>query len=225
MLCGSRRRSPGSDRTRRLASRGSRRLTTSPASWRRMAGAPVVERRERIVDVVGEGHLECARPAPQCWPGAVQGTPEQLDIRIDDRDAEEAGPTGDRGRRGEAPEPIAIGDHELLVARQHEERAAEHVDLGLRRSVEDGQSLRHPYRGQRPCGQPDLTRGGEQHVGEDDGSAVGLLGERDPDIAPIGHAKLPVQPQPVREDDFEDVATFGLVARGRLDENRHATLP
>src|SRR5665809_72722 len=36
----------------------------------------VVERRERIVDVVGEGHLERARPAPQSGPGALQGTPE-----------------------------------------------------------------------------------------------------------------------------------------------------
>ena len=223
MLCGSRRRSPGSDRSRRPASRRSRRLTRSPASWRTTTAGLVVERRERIVDVVGQGHLEGARPAPQSGPGALQGAPEQLDVRIDERDAEEAGPAGDRGRRGEAPEPIAIGDHELLVARQHEERAAEHVDLGLRRPVEDGQSLRHPYRGQRTWGQPVLTRRGEQHVGEDDGTAVGLLGERDPDIASIGRAKLPVQPQPVGEDDLEDVATFGLVTRRRLDEHRHAS--
>ena len=66
-------------------------------------GARVVERRERIVDVVGQGHLERARPAPQSGPGALQGTPEQLDVRIDDRDAEEAGPARrSRTRRGSA---------------------------------------------------------------------------------------------------------------------------
>ena len=89
----------------------------------------VVERRQRIVDVVGQDDLERARAAPQARPGPLQGLPQQLDVGVDDRRAEEAGAAGDRRRGREAPVAVAIGDHELLVAREHEERAAEDVDL------------------------------------------------------------------------------------------------
>jgi hypothetical protein len=60
----------------------------------------VGERGERVVHVVREPHRELAPPALQPRPGALQRLPQQVDVGVDDRRAEEGGAAGDRrGRR------------------------------------------------------------------------------------------------------------------------------
>ncbi len=115
------------------------------------------------------------------------------------------------------------------------------VELGQRtvvgggRPVEDGQLLgrgEHPrahgadgplrkrQAGEGGYREPSGFVGGEQHVGQGDDALVAAR-EPDPDVGVRVDFGLPLQTQPIAEDDPEGVAPFGAITRWHPDDHRH----
>ncbi len=214
---------------------------------------PAAEPRQRVVDVVGERDLEGARTAPQPRPHRRQGAPQQLHVGVDERDLEEALAGGDRRRGREAVVRAPVGHDQLLVAGEHEERAAEHVDAqphlttahlpgleqplpragafavehrqALARRRRDGHALGQRRGGKRRRGEPVALGRREQHVGDGHRGAWRLAVEAQAHLAPRPRLEAVVEAEPVREHDVEHVAALGLVAGRRLDDERRHPLP
>jgi hypothetical protein len=232
------------------------RVPTTEYVARELAGEQrpaATERRQGVVDVVGEQHAVVGTGGGQPGPQALQRRAQQLDVGVDERGPQEVGADGERRRGRVALVAVAIARDRLLVAGEHREDAAEHVDvqphagrveLGERPVVRDGGAVEHgqPLVGgeharadvadgtarqrlarQRGGGEPVRPVGGEQDVGKGD-DAVVLAVQPDPDVGVRVLFGPPLQTQPLPQDDSEDVAPFGPVAPGHSDDERHRVL-
>ena len=86
-----------------------------------------------------------------------------------------------------------------------------------------GRPFADAHGGSEATRQPVRGAGGEEHVGQQHARARRGPPRSDADVVAVDRAKLAVQPEPVAQDDIEDVAPLGLVRGRRLDQQRHAT--